>query len=135
MTQNAIRDALENALAAIQPVLDTVHGNEEYAPVAGRPYQEVYVMFATPANPTMGDGFYQELGVLQVNLQYPTGVGSAEATERAELIRQTFKRGSSFSADGITVQIDKTPEASSGIVDGDRWKVVVRAPFHADIYT
>jgi hypothetical protein len=135
MTQTAIRNALENALAAIQPPLDTVHGNEEHAPAAGRPYQEVYVMFATPANPTMGDGFYQELGVLQVNLQYPTGVGSAEATEHAELIRQAFKRGSSFSADGITVQIDKTPEASSGIVDGDRWKVVVRAPFHADIYT
>jgi hypothetical protein len=135
MTQNAIRDALENALAAIQPVLDTVHGNEEYAPVAGRPYQEVYVMFATPANPTMGDGFYQEMGVLQVNLQYPTGVGSAEATERAELTRQTLKRGSTFPADGITVQIDKTPEVSGGVVDGDRWKVVVRAPFHADIYT
>jgi hypothetical protein len=135
MTQTAIRNALENALAAIQPPLDTVHGNEEYAPVAGRPYQEAYVMFATPANPTMGDGFYQEPGVLQVNLKYPTGVGSAEATERAELIRQAFKRGSSFGADGVTVLIDKTPEASGGIVDGDRWKVVVRAPFHADIYT
>jgi hypothetical protein len=135
MSQTSIRNALENALAAIQPPLDTVHGNEEYAPIAGQPYQEVYVMFATPANPTMGDGFYQELGVLQVNLKYPTGVGSADATERAELIRQAFKRGSSFSADGVTALIDKTPAISPGSVDGDRWKVVVRAPFHADVNT
>jgi len=135
MSQNAIRDALEDALAAIQPALDTVHGNEAYTPITGRPYQEVHVMFATPGNPTMGDGFYQELGVLQVNLLYPPGEGSAAAAARAGLIRQAFKRGATFAASGITVQIDKTPEASGGVVDGDRWRIVVRAPFHADINT
>lgn len=135
MSQNAIRDAIEAALDAIAPALDTVHGNEEYTPVTGRPYQEVHVMFATPGNPTMGDGFYQELGVLQVNLLYPPGEGGAAAAARAGLIRQAYKRGSTFAAGGITVQIDKTPEASGGSVDGDRWRVVVRAPFHADINT
>ncbi len=135
MSQNAIRNALEAALDAIEPALDTVHGNEAHTPITGRPYQEVHVMFATPGNPTMGDGFYQELGVLQVNLMYPPGEGSAAAAARAEIIRQTFKRGSSFSAGGATVQVDKTPEASGGSIDGDRWRVVVRAPFHADINT
>jgi len=135
MSQNAIRDAIEAALDAIAPALDTVHGNEEYTPVTGRPYQEVHVMFAMPGNPTMGDGFYQELGVLQVNLLYPPGEGGAAAAARAGLIRQAYKRGSTFAAGGITVQIDKTPEASGGSVDGDRWRVVVRAPFHADINT
>lgn len=134
MSQQAIQNAIENALSAIVPALDTVHGNEEYAPVAGRPYQEVFVMFAAPANPTMGDGFYQELGVLQVNLQYPTGTGTADAAERAALIRDAFKRGASFTDSGITVQIDKTPAIPNGVVEGDRWKVVVRAPWHADIF-
>jgi len=135
MSQNAIRDALEAALDAIAPALDTVHGNEEYTPVTGQPYQEVHLMFATPGNPTMGDSFYQELGVLQVNLLYPPGEGSAAAAARADLIRQALKRGSTFAAGGITVQIDKTPKASGGAVDGDRWRVVVRAPFHADMNT
>lgn len=135
MSQNAIRDALEGALDAIAPALDTVHGNEAYTPITGRPYQEVHVMFATPSNPTMGDGFYQELGVLQVTLLYPPGEGSAAAAARAGLIRQALKRGSTFAAGGITVQIDKTPEVSGGVVDGDRWRVIVRAPFHADINT
>jgi hypothetical protein len=136
MSQNAIRDALEAALDAIAPALDTAHGNEAYTPVTGRPYQEVHVMFAAPGNPTMGDGFYQELGVLQVTLMYPPGEGSAAAAARAALIRQAFRRGATFAGSGgITVQVDKTPEASGGSVDGDRWRVVVRAPFHADINT
>lgn len=135
MSQSKIQNALENALAGIEPALETVHGNEDYDPVAGQPYQEVHVLFATPANPTMGDGFYQELGVLQVNLQYPAGVGSADAAARAALIRDVFKRGASFTDGGVVVQIDRTPEVSGGVVDGDRWKVVIRARFHADIYS
>jgi hypothetical protein len=134
MSQQAIQGALESAVAVMSPPIDTVHGNESYNPIAGQPYQEVYVMFATPSNPTMGDGFYQELGVLQINLRYPTGTGTADAAERAEMIRQTFKRGASFTSDGITVQINKTPAIPAGVVEGDRWKVVVRAPFHADVF-
>jgi hypothetical protein len=134
MSQAAIRNALESALAAISPAIDIVHENERYEPIADRPYCEAFVMFATPANPTMGDGFYQEQGVLQVNLQYPTEVGTADSAARAALVRAVFKRGASFASAGITVQIDKTPEIPGGRVDGDRWKVVLRAPFHADIY-
>jgi hypothetical protein len=134
MSQQAIQNALENALAAIVPALDTVHGNEGYSPIAGRPYQEVYILFSGPNNQTLGDGFYQELGFLQVNLQYPTGEGSADSSERAEMIRGVFRRGASFASNGITVQIDKTPQVSAGVVDGDRWKTVLRVPFHADVF-
>jgi hypothetical protein len=134
MSQIHIQNALENALVAITPVIDTVHGNEDYSPIAERPYQECYVMFAAPGNPTMGDGFYQEIGVLQINLQYPTGAGSLDAATRAALVRTVFKRGASFVSGGITVHIDKTPEIPVGTVEGDRWKVVIRAPFHADIF-
>jgi hypothetical protein len=134
MSQANIRNALESALAAIAPAIDIVHENEAYSPIAGVPYQEVFVMFATPANPTMGDGFYQELGVLQISLQYPTGAGTADAAERAASIRDVFRRGASFTDGGITVQIDKTPAIPNGVVDGDRWKVVIRAPWRADIF-
>ena len=134
MSQQDIRNALENALAAITPAIDIVHENEAYSPIAGRPYCECYVLFATPSNPTMGDGFYQELGVFQVSLQYPTETGSADAADQAALIRAAFKRGASFTSNGVTVQINKTPEIPGGTVDGDRWKIVVRAPFFADVF-
>lgn len=134
MSQASIRNAIEIALAAINPAIDIVHENERYVPIADRPYCEVYLLFGTPSNPTMGDGFYQELGVLQINLQYPTEAGTADSAARAKLVRDIFKRGSTFTFSGITVQINKTPTVGSGIVDGDRWKTILRAPFHADIF-
>jgi hypothetical protein len=135
MTIPNIRNALENALASITPAIDIVHENEAYVPVAGRPFCEAYLMVATPSNPTMGDGFYQELGVFQVSLQYPTEAGTADAAAQAELIRALFKRGATFSDGGVTAQIDRTPEISGGVVEADRWKLIVRARWHADIYT
>jgi hypothetical protein len=134
MSQSNIRNALENALAAITPAIDIVHENEEYTPIADRPFCEVFILFAKPGNITMGDGFYQELGILQVNLKYPTEVGTLDAATQAALIRAAFKRGASFTDGGVTVQIDKTPEIPGGTVEEGRWKVVLRAPFHADIF-
>ncbi|HEX5126490.1 MAG TPA: phage tail terminator-like protein [Rhodocyclaceae bacterium] len=135
MSQASIRNALENALAAVAPAIDLVHENQEYAPIADRPFLEVFIRFATPNNPTMGAGFYQELGFMQVNVMFPLKAGTAEAAAQAQVIRDAFKRGKSFTDSGITVQIDKTPEISGGTVDGDHWKTVLRAPFHADIFT
>lgn len=134
MSQTYIRNALENALAAIVPAIDIVHENQSYEPIAGRPYCEAYVLFATPSNPTMGDGFYQELGIFQVNLQYPTEVGTADAAARAQLIRDAFPRGATFAFSGVTVQVDRTPEIGAGTVDGDRWFLPIRVRWHADIY-
>jgi hypothetical protein len=134
MSQSNIRNALENALAAITQAIDIVHENEAYEPIAGRPFCEAYVMFATPANPTMGDGFYQELGIFQINLQYPTEVGTAAAAAQAQLIRDAFPRGATFVFGGVTVQVDRTPEISAGTVDADRWFLPIKVRWHADIY-
>lgn len=134
MTQASIRNALENALAAITPAIDIVHENEAYDPIADRPYCEAYVLWATPSNPTMGDGFYQELGIFQINLQYPAEVGTADAAARAKLIRDAFPRGASFAFGGVTVQIDKTPEIGAGTVDAGLWMVPIKIRFHADIF-
>jgi hypothetical protein len=134
MSQIKIRNALENALAAIMPAIDIVHENQSYVPIADRPYAECYVMFAIPNNPTMGNGFYQELGIFQINLQYPTEVGTADAAAQAQLIRDAFPRGATFIFGGVTVQVDRTPEISAGTVDGDRWFLPIRVRWHADIY-
>jgi hypothetical protein len=134
MSQPNIRNALENALRAMAPAVDIVFENTDYAPIEGVPYIECFMLYATPGNPTMGDGFFQEIGILQANLMYPAGVGTLDAATRAELIRAAFKRGATFTDGGITVQIDKTPEIPGGKVEDGRWKVILRAPFHADTY-
>lgn len=130
-----IRQALEIQLATVTPPIHTVAENASYTPTAGAPYQRVSLIPADTLNPTFGDKFRREQGILQVTLCYPTGGGSGDAMAQAELIRAAFPRGSSFTAGGVTVQIDRTPSVSAGIIDGDRYCVPVRVRYFANIQT
>lgn len=131
-----IRNALEDALKTVTPAIDIVYENgERYEPQPDVPYCEAYLLVAEPANPTIGEAFFQERGVMQVNLQYPPLEGTLDCSLRAEAIRALFKRGAAFTDNGITVQIDKTAEIEAGEQVEGRWKQIVRIRWHADIFT
>ncbi len=132
MSQVAIRAALETKLDSILPAISTNWENTPFKPVNGTPYQQVYLLPGEPDNPTMGDGFYRDKGILQINLMYPQLTGTGTAAARAELIRTTFKRGTSIISGGITVIIEKTPEIGQGRPDGDRWFIPVRIRWFSD---
>lgn len=131
MSLPAIRAALETALAGMSPALATAYENVPYEPTQGTPYQAVYLMPVEPLNPEMGT-MTQERGMLQVSLFYPLGTGPAAAEARAELIRDTFYRGRSFTASGITTTVEKTPEIAPALIDDDRYHVPVRIRFFAN---
>lgn len=127
-----VRTALETALNAMSPALSTAFENAAFTPVAGTPYQKCHVLFAKPDNQQYGSG-HKELGFMQVTLMYPLQVGTATAAARAELIRATFTRGSTFVSGGVTVNVMETPEVSPGSVDGDRFEIPIKIPFYAYI--
>lgn len=134
MSIAAIRAALETALNAMAPAVLTAWENNPFVPPASTvPYQQVFVLFATPDNREAGV-VYTEIGYMQVSLKYPLDVGSSAAMARAIMLRNTFKKANSFSNSGVTVIIDKTPAIVNGTVDVDRWSLPVKIPFHADIY-
>lgn len=135
MSLQKIRNALESALDTMLPALPTAHEGESYDPIVGTPFQQPYLMAATPGNSTMGDSFYQEAGIFQVNLYYPAGEGTGTAVERAEAIRALYRRGTTFSFNGTVVQVDRTPEITVGEGDEGFIVVIVRIRWHADIYT
>jgi hypothetical protein len=135
MSLASVRIALESKLNAMTPTLSTAWENVPFTPVTGTPYQRAYLMPATPANPTMGDGYYREQGIFQVSLFYPLQAGPVTAAARAILIQTTFKRGTSMTAGGITVIVGNTPEISQGRVDGDRWHIPVKIQWFAGINT
>ncbi|MDQ1921627.1 DUF4128 domain-containing protein [Massilia pseudoviolaceinigra] len=126
MSQIKIRAALETALASIAPPIETAYQNFAFTPVTGQPYQAPYLLPAEPNNWSMGDGSRQERGIFQINLQYPPGQGPAAAGARAEMVRDLFHRGASFTKDGITVQIERTPEIGEGREDNGRWFLPVK---------
>jgi len=127
-----IRAALETALNAVLPVVTTSWENMSFSPVNGTPYQIAHLMLARPSNREFG-ARHQERGYLQVRLMYPQLAGTAAVTARAELLRTTFKRGNTFASGGVTTMITETPEVTTGTVEGDRFAVVVKIPFTADI--
>lgn len=149
MSAVKIRAAMEVALDAMTPAIDTAWENAAFAPRGtvdaghriegipyaqgdGTPYQQVHILFAQPDNETFGSA-HVERGFMQVALKYPLMAGTAAVTARAELLRSTFYRGQSFSSGGVTVIIEKTPEIGSGSVDGDRFVVIVKIRFFANI--
>ena len=88
----------------------TAEENVLFQIVQGVPYQMLNIVPFKPNEPTQGPGFYQDHGLFQVTLVYPVGVGLTAILARAELIRQGFKKGSTFLNNGVTVTIMDTPE-------------------------
>lgn len=131
MTAIRVRAALETAVLAMSPALSTAMENVPFTPVQGTPYQRVNVLFSEPGNQEYG-GNYQELGYMQLTLFYPLETGSGAANARAELIRQTFKRGASFANSGLTVVIERTPEIKAGFNDGSFYVLPVKVRFYSN---
>ena len=93
-----------------------------------------FLMPATAQNPTMGDGFYREVGIFQVNLLYPMQLGSLAAVTQAQKIQALFKRGAAFVNGGVTVRIMTTPTIGAGAQDTERFMVPVKISYAADIF-
>jgi Bacteriophage related domain of unknown function len=118
----------------------TAWENVAFQTTGGVPYQEPYLLIAKPDNPSFGSPFHREKGIFQINLLYPQQIGTAAISLRAELIRSTFPRGSTFSNGGIDVIIDSTPEIStalmtSGPQSDDRWMLPVKISWYSNIFS
>ena len=125
MSISAIRSTLESALDGMTPAIQTAWQNVPFIPVVGTPYQRATLLLAEPDNREFGASF-QEQGFLQVDLCYPQSVGSNAVEARAELLRNTFKRGTTIGS----LMITATPEIKPAYNDGDRYVVPVRIRFH-----
>ena len=128
MSITAIRATLESALDGMTPAIQTAWQNVPFTPVTGTPYQRATLLLAEPDNREFGASF-QEQGFLQVDLCYPQSVGSNAVEARAELLRTTFKRGTTIGS----ISIDATPEIKPAYNDGDRYVLPVRIRFHTYI--
>lgn len=132
MSAVAIRAAIESTLNGMSPSLATAWENVPYEPVPGTPWQEVFLLHATPRPLELSGKWHDEVGVLQVNLHYPLNTGPAAAETRAELVRSNFKHGSEHTASGTTVRVTNVPSLSR-LDDDDWYSLAVSIPFSAFI--
>jgi hypothetical protein len=135
MSQISIRSALETQLATLTPKVSTQFENVAFTPVTGIPYQSAYLMMNTPDDPVIfSPGMYRERGIFQVTLRYPLGNGTIAVMTQAEKIRAVFKRGTVLMKDNRRIVCDKTPDIRVLPNEVDRFVVVVRVFFTADIF-
>ncbi len=130
-----IRKALEKKLAALIPAIATAFENAPFTPTAGTPYQRVNLLPNTPDNGTMGSAMYIEVGLFQVTLCYPMGVGPAAAETQAQAVRNHFKRSTSMTESSVTVLVTNTPRVSPAMIDGDRYCIPITVPWQAQVNT
>ena len=135
MSNQVIRSLLETRLDTLSPSIATVKENTAYTPVKGTTYQRVFVLMAQTENPTLGDGFKRERGILQVNLYFPEFVGSGASEARSELIKTLFKRGTTMQQGQIRVQVYASPYTGPAMNSEGFFMLPVSVPFIADVYS
>lgn len=133
MSLASIRKALEQALESITPALETEYENQDFTIPKTGPYQSVRLFPAEPVNATFGDDQRREQGFLQVLLKYPKNEGSGDATDRAELIKTKFKRGTTWTSGSVSVVISNTPSIHPELPDDSRYVIPVRIRYWAYI--
>ena len=121
-----IRQALEKAVLAVAPAIDTAFENIAFNPRAGEPYQQLHFLPAKPEAAVIDDSISEVLGVFQITLRYPAGKGVKDVLERAKLYEKAFKVGVK-----LENEVFITAPTSVNIlgVDGDRYSVAVSIYF------
>lgn len=133
MTIGSIRAALEKRLFAMSPPIQTVYENTPQATAPGTPYQRVALLPAMPDNSEKFSNGYWEMGVFQITLCYPTGVGPSVVEQRADATRTQFKRGTTLVEAGISVLIRLTPKLGPAVYVDESYCVPVSVTYQAHI--
>ena len=119
------RLAFEEAINAISPTIATAYENVSFTPSSGVPYQELYDIPASNDQLFTISAEFEGLGIFQITLKYPSGKGTKDVSNRAELYVSSFPVGTVLTKGTTKVHIIQTPKVNILGVDGDRYVVAV----------
>lgn len=119
------RLAFEEAINAISPTIATAYENVSFTPSSGVPYQELYDIPASNDHLFTNSAEFEGLGIFQITLKYPSGKGTKDVSNRAELYVNSFPVGTVLTKGTTKVHIIQTPKVNILGVDGDRYVVAV----------
>lgn len=119
------RLAFEEAINAITPTIATAYENVSFTPTINVPYQELYDIPSSNDHLFINSDNYEALGVFQITLRYPSGKGTKDVSNRAELYVSSFPVGTKLTKDGVNIMVTDTPNVVPLGVNGDRYSVAV----------
>ena len=133
MSYKIVRQLLEQRLASMAGVLATAWENVSYKPQVGVAYQRAFLLPGQTEQPTFGDSFRREVGLLQVTLFYPENDGSGAAMAYAEQLRSHFARGTVLASGSVRVVVEATPSIGAANNDGGFYVLPVSVNYRADV--
>lgn len=131
MSRAGIRQALEAALDAAT-ALPIAWENHPFKPTERVPYLAAFILGAEPEDVEVGSS-YRDRGVFAMNLVYPVGNGPKAAEAVAQVLADTFYRGSTFTAGGTTVRVERQPEIGTGRTEGETYVLPVRVRYYTGV--
>lgn len=106
-------------LQTLSPALPTAYEGVSFTPPTGM-YQRVQFRISKPDDPVLGQGYYRERLEIQVFVYGAINKGTGEVLDRAEMLRQHFKKGTFLLEQQIPIHVLETPAISGTVVIGDR---------------
>ena len=133
--QSNIRKGFEQHLRKMSGGISpehTAYENVAYTPSPTIPYQMSRLVPLPVENPTLGDGYFREVGFYQVVLSYPKGEGVGNITTMADKVKDYFKRGTTLVEATDKIVVDRTPEISSVYINDTRAEITIRIRYYSD---
>ena len=131
MSMNRIYTAFITKINTLTPLIDTVYENKDYAPIAGKEYQEVYILPSSNIAPYINETLYEMEGLIQITLNYPPNDGRSKCMDRANLYMGLFPVGTVLTIDSLKIRIKGVPQITNLGVDNGRYKIALRVGFLA----
>lgn len=107
---NEIQAALDGHLNtwAVSVDLSVAWENIAYEPTITEAFVKPAILPAQPSTASLGEnGLNRLTGVYQVSLFYPAWEGSGTARDTADSLISHFKRGTSLTSGGVTIEIER----------------------------
>lgn len=129
-----VKRAAERKLNALTPTVPTAYEGVTFNPPTGL-YQRVQFTIQRPDDPVLGTGFYRERMTMQVFIVGASNKGTAEIINRAELVRELFKKGTVFTEDNVHIHVLRTPQIAGTTIASDRIICPVLIELVAEVYS
>ena len=107
--------------------------NVAFTPPSATAWAKFTYVPSEPSAATLGTNGHDEVtGFVQIDLNFPDGLGDKPASDKYEAIRSLFKIGSRFTYGGYTVSVQSCGRSQGRNVDG-YYRVAVTVFFNSRI--
>ena len=128
------QSALIKHLNTLSPALPTAYESASFTAPTGL-YQRVQFRVSPPDDPVLGTGYYRERVELQIFIYGESNKGTGEVLQRAELLRQHFKKSTTLIESGLYIHVLETPQIAGTQVVGSRVVCPVLIPTVTEVLT